>query len=78
MKPMTAIPTIEKIETARCSTCACKCMQLCTQCGKNFCTKHLLAHSENCSGYKAIIRSILHEDLMNVAKQVIEVVLRSI
>ncbi len=75
---MTTIPAIEKTETARCSKCAVDCKQLCTQCGKNFCTKHLVAHSENCSGYKAIIRSILHEDLMAITKQILEIVLRTL
>jgi len=75
---MTKIPTIEKTETARCSACARDCMQLCTKCGRNFCTNHLLAHLEKCSGYKAVIRSILRDDLTEIAKQVIEVMLRTI
>jgi hypothetical protein len=75
---MTTIPTVEKTELAKCSACARDCVQLCTHCGKNFCKKHLLTHSEKCSGYKAVVHSILHDDLVETAKHVIEVMLRSI
>jgi hypothetical protein len=75
---MTTIPTTERIEQTKCSACARDCVKLCTQCGKTFCTKHLLEHSEKCSGYKAIVRSILHDDLVVMVRQVIEVMLRSV
>jgi hypothetical protein len=75
---MTTIPTVERTETTRCCACARDCVKLCTQCGRNFCKKHLLAHSEKCGGYKAVIRSILRDDITEMVKQVIEVMLRSI
>jgi len=75
---MTTIPTVEKTEKARCCTCASDCAQLCIKCERNFCTKHLLAHSEKCSGYKTVIRAILRDDLTEIVKQIFEVMLRSI
>jgi hypothetical protein len=75
---MTTIPTVEKTEQAKCSACACDCAQLCTQCGKNFCRKHLLMHSEKCRDYKAVVCSILHNDIVEISKQIIDVMLRSI
>jgi hypothetical protein len=75
---MTTIPTVEKTELAKCSACDRDCVQLCIQCGNNFCKKHLLIHSEKCSGYKAVVHSILRDDLVETVKHVIEVMLRSI
>lgn len=75
---MTTIPTVEKTEKVRCCVCVRDCAQLCTKCGRNFCIKHLLVHSEKCSGYKAVIRSILRDDLTEIVKQIFEVMLRSI
>ena len=75
---MTTIPTVEKTELTKCGACSRDCVKLCTLCGMNFCKKHLIIHSEKCSGYKAVVRSILRDDLLSTAKHVIEVVLRSI
>ncbi|MGI0018399.1 MAG: hypothetical protein ACREA1_06805 [Nitrosotalea sp.] len=75
---MTAIPAVEKTETAKCSICACNCAKLCTQCGKNFCTKHLIWHAEKCTGYKSIIHKILRDDMTEIVKQVMEAVLKTI
>ncbi len=75
---MTTIPTVERTETAKCSACAHDCTKLCTQCGKNFCTKHLLGHAEKCKGYKTVIHKILQDDMKEIVKQVMEAMLRSI
>jgi hypothetical protein len=75
---MTTIPAVERTEQAKCSTCACNCTQLCTQCGKNFCAKHLLGHAEKCSGYKTVIHKILENDFREIVKQVMEAMLKSI
>lgn len=75
---MTAIPTVEKTETAKCSACERDCVRLCTQCGRNFCKKHLLAHSEKCSGFKSIVHHILRDDLKEIIRQVAEAMLKTI
>ncbi len=75
---MTAIPPIEKTEMAKCSKCVRECVRLCARCGNSFCTKHLLSHSEKCSGYKTVIRSLLHDNLVEITKQVVEGMLRAI
>jgi hypothetical protein len=75
---MTTIPTVERTEQAKCNTCARDCIKLCTICGKNFCTKHLLVHSEKCSSYKSVVRLILHDDIVEIVKQIMEVMLRTI
>ncbi len=75
---MTTIPTIERTEKTKCHTCLCDCVKLCAICGRNFCTKHLLSHSEQCSGYKGTVRSILRDDLTEITKQIIEMILRTI
>jgi len=75
---MTTIPTVERTEQARCNKCARDCVQLCTKCEKNFCRKHILIHSEKCRDYKAVVRSILYDDIVEISKQIFEAVLRSI
>jgi len=75
---MTAIPAVEKTETAKCNTCACDCAKLCTQCGRSFCTKHLIGHAEKCSGYKSIVQKILRDDMTDILRQVMEAVLKTI
>jgi hypothetical protein len=75
---MTAISAVEKTETAKCSACAVECAKLCTQCGKNFCNKHLLGHVEGCYGYKSIVRKILRDDMTDIVKQIMEAVLKTI
>jgi hypothetical protein len=75
---MTAIPTVERTEQTRCNTCACDCVKTCTRCGKNFCKKHLLVHSKKCRDYKTVVRSILYDDIVEISKQILEAVLRSI
>jgi hypothetical protein len=75
---MTAIPAVEKTEIAKCSACASWCAKLCTQCGKNFCNKHLLGHAERCSGYKSIVHKILRDDMTDIVKQIMEAVLKTI
>jgi uncharacterized UBP type Zn finger protein len=75
---MTTMPTVEKTEKTRCSECVRDCTQTCTKCGSSFCTKHLLVHSEKCSGFKKVIHTILRDDLTEVLKQIMEVMLRTI
>lgn len=75
---MTAIPTVEKTETAKCSACARECAKLCTQCGKNFCNKHLLRHAEKCGGFKSIVRKLLRDDMTDIVKQIMETMLKTI
>jgi len=75
---MTTIPKIEKTEPAKCDVCGCICMRLCAICGNSFCTKHLLSHAEKCTGYNTIVRSILRDDVTQIVKQIVEVMLRSI
>ncbi|MHB8603009.1 MAG: hypothetical protein ACYC6W_02225 [Nitrosotalea sp.] len=75
---MTAIPAIEKTETAKCNACARDCAKLCTQCGKNFCNKHLLGHAEKCGGYKLVIQKILQNDMTEIVKHIMEAVLKTI
>lgn len=75
---MTAIPAVEKTETAKCSACALECAKLCTHCGKNFCNKHLLGHAKKCGDYKSIIHKILQDDMTDIVKQIMEAVLKTI
>ena len=75
---MTTIPTVEKTEKTKCHTCTSDCTQLCIKCERSFCTKHLLEHSEKCNRFKAIIHSILRDDLTEILKQIMEVMLRTI
>lgn len=75
---MTETPTVERIETTKCSECFRNCAQLCTRCEKKFCGKHLLEHAEKCSVYKTIIHKILQNDLNEIVKQVVEEIIRSI
>ncbi len=75
---MTTTPTIEKTEGSKCNVCARDCVRLCARCGSNFCTRHLIAHSEKCSGYRGIIHSILRDDLADITKQILEAVLRTV
>jgi hypothetical protein len=72
---MTTTPTIEKTEDTKCCTCGQKCFRLCTKCGSNFCTKHLLVHSERCSGYKKVISAILKEGITDATEQVVQAIL---
>jgi hypothetical protein len=76
---MTAIPTVERTETTKCRICDCNYAKLCVRCGKNFCTTHMLGHTENYSGYKTIIHKILQEDdLAEIVKQIMETMLKTI
>ncbi|WP_101009766.1 hypothetical protein [Nitrosotalea sinensis] len=75
---MTAVPAVEKTETAKCNTCERDCVQLCTQCGRNFCKKHMLRHLEKCGGFKALVHSLLRDDFKEIIKQVAEAMLKSI
>lgn len=75
---MTTIPTIEKTEVAKCNVCGRDCVRLCAKCGSNFCTMHLLVHSDKCAGYKGIIQTILRDDLIDLTKQILEAVVRTV
>jgi hypothetical protein len=75
---MTTIPTVERTEQTKCNVCERDCIKLCTRCGKNFCKMHLLEHSERCGGYKSIVRAILHDDIVEITRQIFEVMLRTI
>jgi hypothetical protein len=75
---MTTIPPLDRTELAKCIVCDCDCNQLCTQCRKIFCVKHILAHLENCCVYKVIVQSILRDNLIQVEKHVVESFPRSI
>ena len=75
---MTTIPTVERTEQAKCNNCEKDCVQPCTRCGKNFCKKHLRVHSEKHGGYKSVMHAILHDDIVEITRQIFEVMLRTI